>query len=65
MRPEVDYQAFLRVSPLDAAKVVGEAMAAKAIAGGVTKVVFDRNGRRYGGRLQALADAARAKGLQF
>ena len=53
------------LKPLDAAKVVGEAMAAKAIAGGVTKVVFDRNGRRYGGRLQALADAARAKGLQF
>jgi ribosomal protein L18 len=28
-------------------------------------VVLDRNGRRYGGRIAALADAARAKGLQF
>jgi len=54
-----------KLKPIEAAKVVGEALAAKAIAGGVTKVVFDRNGRRYGGRLQALADAARAKGLQF
>jgi large subunit ribosomal protein L18 len=54
-----------KLKPLEAAKVVGEALAAKAIAAGVTKVVFDRNGRRYGGRLQALAEAARAKGLQF
>ena len=53
------------LSPMDAAKAVGEALAAKAIAAGVTQVVFDRNGRRYGGRLKALADAARAKGLQF
>jgi large subunit ribosomal protein L18 len=53
------------LKPIEAAKVVGEALAAKAIAGGITKVVFDRNGRQYGGRLQALADAARAKGLQF
>lgn len=53
------------LKPADAAKAVGEALAAKAIAGGVTKVVFDRNGRRYGGRLSAFADGARAKGLQF
>jgi large subunit ribosomal protein L18 len=53
------------LKPQAAAKLVGEALAAKAIAGGVTKVVFDRNGRRYGGRLQALAEAARGKGLQF
>jgi large subunit ribosomal protein L18 len=54
-----------KLSPMDAAKAVGEALAAKALAAGVTQVVFDRNGRRYGGRLKALADAARAKGLQF
>ena len=53
------------LDPTAAAKAVGEAIAAKAIAGGVTKVVFDRNGRKYSGRLQALAEAARAKGLQF
>ncbi len=49
----------------DVAKAIGEALAAKAVAGGVSMVVFDRNGRRYGGRLQAFADGARSKGLQF
>jgi large subunit ribosomal protein L18 len=53
------------LKPSEAAKRIGELLAEKAIAGGVTKVVFDRGGRRYGGRLQAFADGARAKGLQF
>jgi len=53
------------LDPTAAAKAVGEAIAVKALAGGVTKVVFDRNGRKYSGRLEALAEAARAKGLQF
>lgn len=53
------------LDPTAAAKAIGEAIAAKAIAGGVTQVVFDRNGRQYGGRLEAFAEAARAKGLQF
>ena len=53
------------LSPMDAAKKVGESIAEKAIAAGITKVVFDRNGRRYSGRLQVLAESARAKGLQF
>ena len=50
------------LKPIAAAKAVGEALAEKAV---LTQVVFDRNGRRYGGRLQAFADGARAKGLQF
>ena len=49
----------------DAAKLVGEDLAAKALAAGVEQVVFDRNGFKYHGRLQALADAAREKGLKF
>ncbi len=53
------------LDPMAAAKAIGEAVAVKAIAGGVTQVVFDRNGRQYGGRLKAFADGARAKGLQF
>src|SRR4051812_46642912 len=61
-----DLKAKLKdLKPQDAAKAVGEALAEKALAAGVTKVVFDRNGRRYGGRLEAFANGARAKGLQF
>ena len=53
------------LKPLDAAKAVGEALAAAAQKAGITAICFDRNGRSYAGRLKALADAARAKGLQF
>ena len=49
----------------DAAKVVGEILAEKALAKGVSKVVFDRKGYPYHGRVKALADAARDKGLVF
>jgi large subunit ribosomal protein L18 len=47
------------------AKAVGSAVARKAIDAGVTKVVFDRGGNRFHGRVKALADAAREAGLQF
>jgi large subunit ribosomal protein L18 len=53
------------LKPIEATKAVGAALAERALAGGVTKVVFDRNGRRYGGRIRAFAEAARDKGLQF
>jgi large subunit ribosomal protein L18 len=48
-----------------AAKTVGKAIAERAKAKGVTKVVFDRGGYLYHGRVKALADAAREAGLQF
>jgi len=47
------------------AKVVGKTIAERAKAKGVTKVVFDRGGYIYHGRVKALADAAREAGLQF
>jgi large subunit ribosomal protein L18 len=47
------------------AKVVGKAIAERAKAAGLTKVVFDRGGYKYHGRVKALADAAREAGLQF
>jgi large subunit ribosomal protein L18 len=50
---------------VDAAKVVGSAIAAKAKAAGISEVVFDRGGYKYHGRVRALADAAREAGLTF
>ena len=50
---------------IDAAKSVGTAVAKRAIELGVNKVVFDRGGYQYHGRVKALADAARAEGLDF
>ena len=47
------------------AKVVGKKIAELAKEKGVTKVVFDRGGYIYHGRIKALADAAREAGLQF
>ncbi|MBL0920965.1 MAG: 50S ribosomal protein L18 [Phycisphaerales bacterium] len=48
-----------------AAAAVGKRLADKAKAAGVSKVVFDRSGFRYHGRIKALADAARKGGLDF
>jgi len=48
-----------------AAQAVGKLIAERAQAAGVTKVVFDRGGYLYHGRIKGLADAARAGGLDF
>jgi large subunit ribosomal protein L18 len=50
---------------VEAAKKVGELIANRAKAKGLNKVVFDRGGYLYHGRVQALADAAREAGLEF
>jgi len=49
----------------EAAAAVGQAIAEKAKAAGVSKVAFDRSGFKYHGRVKALADAAREAGLEF
>ena len=50
---------------VEAAKRVGRAIAERAKAVGVAQVAFDRGGRKYHGRIRALADAAREGGLKF
>lgn len=52
-------------SNIDAAKKVGEDLAKKALAKKIKKVVFDRSGYIYHGRVKALAEAAREAGLDF
>ena len=54
-----------KVPKSEVAKVVGGAIAARALAKGATAVVFDRAGYKYHGRVKALADAAREGGLVF
>jgi len=49
----------------DVAKVVGQKLAEKALANGITDVVFDRGGFLYHGRVKALAEGAREGGLKF
>lgn len=50
---------------IEAAKLVGAEIAKKAAEANITKVVFDRGGYVYTGRVQALAEAAREAGLEF
>ena len=50
---------------VEGAKLVGKDVAEKAKKAGITKVVFDRGGYLYQGRVEALADAARENGLEF
>ncbi len=52
-------------SGIEAAALVGKAIAERAIAKGVTTISFDRGGYRYHGRVKSLADAAREGGLIF
>lgn len=50
---------------VEQSKAVGKMLAEKAIAAGISKVVFDRNGYLYHGRVKSLADGAREAGLDF
>lgn len=50
---------------IEAARLVGELIAKKAMEKGITRVVFDRGGNIYHGRIAALAEAAREAGLEF
>jgi large subunit ribosomal protein L18 len=50
---------------VEGAKVIGKTVAERAKEKGISKVVFDRGGYQYHGRVKALADAARSAGLEF
>ncbi len=52
-------------SKREAAKFVGDLVAQRAMAKGVSKVVFDRNGFLYHGRVREVAEGARERGLDF
>lgn len=56
---------FENGSNVQAAKLVGQKVAERALEKGITTVVFDRGGYLYHGRVQALADGAREAGLKF
>lgn len=50
---------------IDASSDLGKLIAARAAAKGISRVVFDRNGYKYHGRVKALAEGAREVGLKF
>lgn len=54
-----------KVNKIEKAKLVGKLIAEKAVATGITVVVFDRNGFLYHGRIKSLAEGAREGGLKF
>ncbi len=54
-----------KVNKIEQAKLIGAEIAEKALSAGINACVFDRNGFLYHGRVQALAEAAREKGLKF
>ena len=55
----------VKANKVDLAKEVGKALATKAQSSGIKSVVFDRGGYLYHGRVKALAEGARAAGLEF
>ncbi len=59
------FDATVRGGNLKGAEAIGKAIAERSIEKGITRVVFDRSGFLYHGRIRAVADAARKAGLEF
>ncbi len=62
---DVDLRDKVSGCNITSAEIVGEAIAKRALEKGIDKVVFDRNGYIYHGKVKALADSARKAGLKF
>jgi large subunit ribosomal protein L18 len=62
---EKEIAAQTGIKKIDQAKLVGQLLATKCKEKGIEKVVFDRSGYKYHGRVKSLADAAREGGLKF
>jgi len=65
LQKDVHPQVQLKGGNKEGAALVGEAIAKRALDKGIKKVVFDRNGFLYHGRVKTLADSARKQGLEF
>ena len=61
----LDKELKLTSNNIEAASKIGEVIAKKAVKAGIKKVVFDRGGYLYHGRVKALAEACRENGLEF
>lgn len=55
----------IKLNNIESAKLVGQKIAERAIKAGIKKVVFDRSGYKYHGRIKAIAESAREAGLEF
>ncbi len=55
----------IALNNLSSAKAIGQKIAERAIEAGIKKVVFDRSGYKYHGRIKAIAESAREAGLEF
>ena len=62
---DLDLKRAAKTTKTETATLVGEALAKKAVAKKIKKVVFDRNGFKFHGRVKALAEGARKGGLVF
>ncbi len=65
LEPDVKARVTEGMTKVEKARLVGQIVAERAKAAGITQVVFDRGGFLYHGRVQALADGAREAGLDF
>lgn len=65
VEPKIKAKLGRKGGSIEGAKVIGREIAERAIKKGIKKVVFDRGGNLYHGRIAALAEAAREAGLEF